>query len=50
MEWKARRWRLHKHLGPFDMPQNNGLKSSRDRENYIDFQLDVLRGGGMGVF
>ena len=34
-------------LGPFDM-QQNGLKFSHDRKNYIDFQLDVLGGGGWG--
>ena len=38
------------HLGPFDMQQNNGLKCSHDRKNYIDFQLDVLGGGGWGYF
>ena len=32
------------------MQQNNGLKFSRDRKNYIDFQLDVFGGGGWGVF
>ena len=40
--------RLHKHLGPFDMQQN--FEISRDRKNYIDFQLDVLGGGGWGYF
>ena len=40
---------LHNHLGPFDMQQNNGVKFSRDRKNYIDFQLDVLGGGGGGI-
>ena len=38
------------HLGPFDMQKNNGLKFSHDRKNYIDFQLDVLGGGGWGYF
>ena len=28
---------------------NNGLKFSHDRKNYIDFQLDVLGGGGGGI-
>ena len=37
-------------LGPFDMQQNNGLKFSRDRKGYIDFQLDVFGGGGWGYF
>ena len=32
------------------MQQNNGLKFSRDRKNYIDFQLDVFGGGGWGYF
>ena len=32
------------------MQQNNGLKFSHDRKNYIDFQLDVLGGGGWGYF
>ena len=40
---------LHKHLGTFDMQRNNGLQFSRDRKNYIDFQLDVLGGGGGGI-
>ena len=31
------------------MQQNNGLKFSRDRKNNIDFQLDVLGGGGGGI-
>ena len=31
------------------MQQNNCLKFSRDRKNYIDFQLDVLGGGGGGI-
>ena len=31
------------------MQQNNGLKFSRDRKNYIDFQLDVLGEGGGGI-
>ena len=30
------------------MQQNNGLKFSRDRKGYIDFQLDVFGGGGGG--
>ena len=34
----------------FDMQRNNGLKFSRDRKNYIDFQLDALGGGGWGYF
>ena len=38
------------HLGPFDMQQNNGLKFSHGRKNYIDFQLDVLGGVGWGYF
>ena len=38
--------RLHKHLSPFDMHQNNSMKFSGDRKNYIDFQLDVLGGEG----
>ena len=32
------------------MQRNNGLKFSCDRENYIDFQLDVLGGGGWGYY
>ena len=32
------------------MQQNNGMKFSRDRKNYINFQLDVLGGGGWGYF
>ena len=32
------------------MQQNNGLKFSCDRKNYIDFQLDVFGGGGWGYF
>ena len=39
----------HNHLGPFDMQRNNGMKFSRDRKNYINFQLDVL-GEGWGYF
>ena len=36
-------------LGPFNMQQNKGLKFSHDWKNYIDFQLDVLGGGGGGI-
>ena len=32
------------------MQQNNGLKFSHDRKNYIDFRSDVLGGGGWGYF
>ena len=32
------------------MQQNNGLKFSRDRKSYIDFQLDVFGGGRWGYF
>ena len=31
------------------MQQSNGIKFSRDRENHIDFQLDVLGGGGRAI-
>ena len=31
------------------MQQNNGLKFSRDRKSYIDFQLYVFGGGGGGI-
>ena len=41
--------RLHNDLGPFDTEQNNGMKFSHDRKNYIDFQLDNLGGGGGGI-
>ena len=37
-------------LGPFDLQQNNGLKFSHDRKNYMDFQLDILGAGGWGYF
>ena len=32
------------------MQRNNSLKFSCDRKNYIDFQLDVLGGGGWGYY
>ena len=31
------------------MQQSNDMKFSRDWKNYIDFQLDVLGGGGGGI-
>ena len=31
------------------MQQNNDMKFSQDQNNYIDFQLDVLEGGGGGM-
>ena len=30
------------------MQLKNGMKYSRDRKNYIDFQSEVLGGGGWG--
>ena len=37
-------------LRPICMQQSDGLKFSRDRKNYIDFQLDVFGGGRWGYF
>ena len=41
--------RVHEHLGPFDMQQNNGLKFSLDRKITSIFNWMFLGEGGGGI-